>query len=82
MMIHFVPVRSPKSLYKLEAHLTHNFNPHLGVYRWYHTYGGETETDGQKGDNEQRSLNMGATLGVQFSKSLGVVELRHDHRSQ
>ena len=64
---------SQSPLYKLEAHLTHNFNPGIwasidGIY----TYGGETETDGQKGDNEQRSLNMGATLGVQFSKSLGL----------
>lgn len=64
---------SQSPLYKLEAHLTHNFNPGIwasidGIY----TYGGETETDGQTDDNKQRSLNMGATLGIQFSKSLGL----------
>ncbi|MCH2057491.1 MAG: transporter [Thalassotalea sp.] len=64
---------SQDPLYKLEAHLTHNFNPAIwtsldGIY----AYGGETETDGVSGDNKQRSLNMGATLGVQFSKSLGL----------
>ncbi len=35
-------------------------------------YGGETKTDGQSNDNKQRSFNMGATLNVQFSKSLGL----------
>ena len=64
---------SQSPLYKLEAHLTHNFNPGIwasidGIY----SYGGETETDGQSDDNKQRSLNMGASLGVQFSKSLGL----------
>jgi hypothetical protein len=64
---------SQSPLYKLEAHLTHNFNPGIwaavdGIY----SYGGETETDGQSDDNKQRSLNMGATLGIQFSKSLGL----------
>ncbi|MEK9823881.1 MAG: transporter [Gammaproteobacteria bacterium] len=64
---------SQSPLYKLEAHLTHNFNPGIwasidGIY----TYGGETETDNQSDDNKQRSLNMGATLGIQFSKSLGL----------
>ena len=64
---------SQSALYKLEAHLTHNFNPGIwasidGIY----SYGGETETDGQSNDNKQRSLNMGATVNVQFSKSLGV----------
>ncbi len=64
---------SQSALYKLEAHLTHNFNPGIwasidGIY----SYGGETETDGQSDDNKQRSFNMGATLGVQFSKSLGL----------
>jgi len=66
-------VVSQSTLYKLEAHLTHNFNPGIwasidGVY----SYGGETETDGQGNNNKQRSLNMGATLNVQFSKSLGL----------
>lgn len=64
---------SQSTLYKLETHLTHNFNPGIwasidGIY----SYGGETETDGQSDDNKQRSFNMGATLGIQFSKSLGL----------
>lgn len=64
---------SQSPLYKFEAHLTHNFNPGLwasldGIY----AYGGETKTDGEYEDNKQRSLNMGATLGIQFSKSLGL----------
>ena len=64
---------SQEPLYKLESHLTHNFNPGLwasidSVY----SYGGETKTNGQANDNRQRSLNMGATLGVQFSKTLGL----------
>jgi len=62
-----------KPLFKLESHITHNFNPGLwlsidGVY----SYGGETKTDGRSNDNTQRSLNMAATLGLQFSKSLGL----------
>tara|TARA_B100000035_G_scaffold315293_1_gene334996 strand:+ start:2722 stop:3690 length:969 start_codon:yes stop_codon:yes gene_type:complete len=64
---------SQSALYKLEAHLTHNFAPGIwasidGIY----SYGGETKTDGQSDDNKQRSFNMGATLGIQFSKSLGL----------
>jgi hypothetical protein len=62
-----------KPLYKLESHITHNVNPGLwlsidGIY----SYGGETKTDGQSNDNTQRSLNMAATLGLQFSKSFGL----------
>ena len=62
-----------KPLFKLESHITHNFNPGLwlsidGIY----SYGGETKTDGQSNNNTQRSLNMAATLGLQFSKSFGL----------
>ena len=64
---------SQRPLLKLESHLTHNFNPGLwvsidGIY----SYGGETKTDNEYDDNRQRSLNMGATVGVQFSKTFGV----------
>ncbi len=64
---------SQEPLYKLETHITHNFNPGIwasvdGIY----SYGGETKTDGTYGDDEQQSLNMGATIGIQFSRSLGL----------
>lgn len=64
---------SQRPLLKLESHLTHNFNPGLwasidGIY----SYGGETKSDGEYDDNQQSSLNMGATLGLQFSKTLGM----------
>ena len=36
------------------------------------SYGGATKTDGQSDDNRQRSFNMGATLGFQFSAEFGL----------
>ncbi len=64
---------SQKPLFKFESHFTHNFNSAFwasldSVY----SYGGETKTDGQSGDNRQRSFNMGTTLGFQLSKKLGL----------
>ncbi len=64
---------SQKPLMKLEGHITHNFSPAVwasidGIY----CYGGETKTNGQSNDNLQRSLNMAATVGLQFSKTLGL----------
>jgi hypothetical protein len=62
-----------KPIYKLESHLTHNFNPGIwtsldAVY----AYGGETDSNGVDQDNRQQSLSAGVTLGVQFSKVLGI----------
>jgi hypothetical protein len=64
---------SQKTLFKFESHVTHNFNPAFwasidSVY----SYGGATKTDGQSDDNRQRSFNMGATLGFQFSAEFGL----------
>jgi hypothetical protein len=64
---------SQKPLFKFESHVTHNFNPAFwasidSVY----SYGGATKTDGQSDDNRQRSFNMGATLGFQFSAEFGL----------
>ena len=64
---------SQKPLFKFESHFTHNFNSAFwasldSVY----SYGGETKTDGQSGDNRQRSFNVGTTLGSQLSKKLGL----------
>lgn len=62
-----------KPLYKLEAHLTHNFNAGLWAsLDTIYSYGGETETDGLANGNKQRSWGVGASVGVQFSKSLGL----------
>lgn len=62
-----------RHLFKFESHLTHNFNPALWAsIDSIYSYGGETETDGVNDDNQQRSLNMGATIGVQFSKKIGL----------
>jgi hypothetical protein len=64
---------SQSPLLKLESHLTHNFNPGLWAsIDAIYSYGGETKTDGKYDDNHQRSFNMGATLGIQFSKTLGL----------
>ena len=65
--------KSQKPLFKFESHVTHNFNPAFwasidSVY----SYGGATKTDGQSDDNRQRSFNMGATLGFQFSAEFGL----------
>lgn len=60
-------------LFTLEGHLTHDFN-----LRWWgsldalYTAGGETTLDGVAQDNRQRSLALGATLGVSFSRTTGV----------
>lgn len=61
------------ALLKLEAHVTRNFNPALwaSVDALY-SYGGETRIDGVDQSNEQSSLGLGLTLGLQLSKSLGV----------
>ncbi|BAO44112.1 transporter [Thiolapillus brandeum] len=60
-------------IYKLEAHLTHDFNPMFwGSIDALYTSGGETILDGIDQDNSQRSFQAGLTLGAYFSKSTGV----------
>ena len=60
-------------IYKLEAHLTHDFTMMFwGSLDALYTAGGETTVDGIEKDNAQRSLGLGVTLGVFFSKTLGM----------
>ncbi len=62
-----------EAIYRLEGHLTHDFNRMLwGSLDALYTIGGETTVDGEDKDNSQRSLGAGATLGVYFSKTLGI----------
>jgi hypothetical protein len=60
-------------LYKLEGHITHNFNAGLwGSLDAIYTYGGETDIDSVNQGNNQRSLGVGVTAGINFSKKLGL----------
>jgi hypothetical protein len=60
-------------LYKVEAHLTHDFNMMLwGSLDAMYTTGGETTVNGIEKDNSQRSLGLGVSLGAFFSKTLGM----------
>jgi len=60
-------------IYKLEAHLTHDFNMMLwGSLDALYTIGGETTVDGIEKDNSQRSLGLGVSLGAFFSPTLGM----------
>lgn len=62
-----------KPMYKLESHLTHNFNPGLWLsLDALYEYGGETKTDGISQNNKQKSFSAGLTAGIQFSKRLGI----------
>lgn len=60
-------------LFKLEGHVTHNFNSALwGSIDGIFMYGGETTKDGEKQNNKQKSSNLGLTIGLQFSKQLAL----------
>ena len=60
-------------IYKLEGHLTHDFNLMFwGSLDALYTVGGETIVDDAAQDNSQRSLGLGVTLGANFSRTLGM----------
>jgi hypothetical protein len=60
-------------IYKLEAHMTQDFNMMLwGSFDVIYTAGGETTVNGIAKDNSQSSLGLGMTLGAFFSKTLGM----------
>ena len=60
-------------LYKVEGHITLNFNAGLWAsIDAIYTYGGETDINGVNQGNEQRSLGVGVTAGINFSKKLGL----------
>ena len=60
-------------LYKLEAHVTHDFSMMLwGSLDAMYTTGGETTVNGIEKDNSQRSLGLGVSLGAFFSPTLGM----------
>jgi len=60
-------------IYKLEAHVTHDFSMMLwGSVDAMYTTGGETTLNGIEKDNSQRSLGLGVSLGAFFSPTLGM----------
>ena len=60
-------------LFKLETHVTHNLSSGFWLsLDSVYTFGGETETDGTAQNDAQRSFGLGGSLGLQFSKSLGL----------
>lgn len=75
-------------VFRLEAHLTHDFNPMFwGSVDALFTTGGETSLDGVDQENTQDSLQAGLTLGAYFSKSTGVYAtygkvVKHNNNSQ
>jgi len=62
--------RTQAALFKLEGHLGRNFSPAVWAsIDALATYGGETTTDGVKGDDAQRAFSMGASVNVALSRS-------------
>jgi len=62
-----------KPVLKLEGHFTRDFSPMFwGSLDALYTLGGETRVDGVDQDNSQSSLALGATLGVNLSRTLGL----------
>jgi hypothetical protein len=60
-------------IYKLEAHVTHDFSMMFwGSVDAMYTAGGETTVNGLEKDNSQRSLGLGVSLGAFFSKTMGM----------
>lgn len=60
-------------LFKLEGHITRSLNKMLWMsLDALYTGGGETTTDGVKGDNSQSSLALGGTVYVKFSRSASL----------
>lgn len=65
--------RSQDALFQMEGHVTHNFNRALwGSFDLLTGTGGETRTDGVNDGNDKTWLTLGASLGVNFSRSLGI----------
>lgn len=61
------------AMFKLEAHVTHDFNQMFwGSLDALYTIGGETTVDGVAKDNAQRALGAGFTLGAYFSRTTGM----------
>ena len=64
---------SQEPLFKLETHVTHNLSSGFWLsLDSIYTFGGETKTDGTAQNDAQRSFGLGSSLGLQFSKSLGL----------
>ena len=60
-------------LYRLEAHVTHDFSMMLwGSIDAMYTTGGETTVNGIDKDNSQRSLGLGVSVGAFFSPTMGM----------
>jgi len=60
-------------MYRLEAHVTHDFSMMLwGSVDAIYTTGGETTINGIEKDNSQRSLGLGVSLGAFFSPTVGM----------
>jgi hypothetical protein len=64
---------SQDPLFKIESHVSRNLNQAIFVSLdglW--TYGGNTKTNGASNDNKQNSLSMGASLGLNLSKTTSI----------
>jgi hypothetical protein len=61
------------ALWRIEGHLTHNFNRAIwGSIDLTGNTGGETTTDGVSGDNSKSWMGAGVTAGVNLSPAFGV----------
>ena len=65
--------RKQAPLFKLESHIAQNF----AAGQWVsidalYSHGGETTTDGIKGDDSQRALSMGLSLNIPLSRSIAI----------
>lgn len=64
---------SQKALFRLEGHVTHNFNRALwGSLDVTGNSGGSTTTDGVSNDNRKSWMGAGVTAGVNLSPKFGV----------
>jgi hypothetical protein len=65
--------RSQEALYRIEGHLTHNFNRAFWVSAdLTANSGGETTTDGKSDKNSKTWTGGGLTAGMNFSPAFGV----------
>jgi hypothetical protein len=65
--------RSQSALFRLEGHLTHNFNRAFWAsLDLTANSGGETTTDGKDDDNDKTWVGAGITAGVNLSPAFGV----------
>jgi len=61
------------SLFSLETHLSHNFNPKFWAFaNLLYRLGGTTTTDGEEDNNKQNILGGGVGVGYQFMPFLGA----------